>query len=88
MSKTKRPTPVELKQAHVVLSRERPAPEDGPDVWLAYYRRSAAVYAEVAEIDRWHHHEALYWSAREARKAREIEDHLRKSTQGGANRDA
>jgi hypothetical protein len=80
MSKTKRPTPVELRQAHVVLSRERPAVEAKPEVWLDYYRRSAAVYAEVAEIDRWHHHEALYWAAREKRKAREIEDQLRRST--------
>jgi hypothetical protein len=84
VSTRKRPTPVELSQAHVVLSNERPAAEAGPEVWLAYYRRSAAVYAEVAEIDRWHHHEALYWSSREERKAREIEDRLRKSTRGGA----
>ncbi|MFZ0877530.1 MAG: AMED_5909 family protein, partial [Pseudonocardiaceae bacterium] len=27
---------------------------------LAYYQRSAGWYAEVAEIDRGHHHEALY----------------------------
>jgi hypothetical protein len=27
--------------------------------WLAYHQRAAAWYAEVAEIDRGHHHEAL-----------------------------
>jgi hypothetical protein len=72
-------------QAHELLSRERPAADAKPDRWLAYYRRSAAVYAEVAEVDRGHHHEALYWASREERKAREIEDHLRAS-QGGAPR--
>ncbi len=72
-------------QAHELLSRERPAADAKPDKWLAYYRRSAAVYAEVAEIDRGHHHEALYWASREERKAHEIETDLRRS-QGGAPR--
>lgn len=71
--------PVRLMQAHELLSDMRPALEASPAVWLAYYRRSAAVYAEVAEIDRGHHHEALYWSSREDRKAREIEAQLRES---------
>jgi hypothetical protein len=79
-------------QAHELLSRERPAADAGPETWLAYYRRSAALYAEVAEVDRGHHHEALYWSSREERKAREIADHLRESTRrftrGGVSRDA
>lgn len=71
--------PERLMQAHELLSQQRPAPEAGPAMWVAYYRRSAAVYAEVAEIDRGHHHEALYWSSREDRKAREIESQLHKS---------
>jgi hypothetical protein len=78
--------PTRLMQAHGLLSQERPAAEAKPEAWLAYYRRSAAVYAEVAEIDRGHHHEALYWAAREERKAREIEDRLRKSARGGDGR--
>jgi hypothetical protein len=73
-------------EAHEVLSRERPAVEAKPETWLTYYRRSARVYATVAEIDRGHHHEALYWSSREERKAREIEDRLREATRGGAER--
>ena len=90
MNSTKSPTPTQLKQAHEVLSRERPAAEARPERWLAYYRRSAEVYATVAEIDRGHHHEAPYWASREARKAREIEDRLRESKgdsrKGGAVR--
>ncbi len=73
--------PTRLMQAHELLSRERPVAEANPETWLAYYRRSAEVYATVAEIDRGHHHEALYWSSREERKAREIEGSL--SRRGG-----
>lgn len=71
--------PVRLMQAHELLSEQRPAPEARPAEWVAYYRRSAAMYAEVAEIDRGHHHEALYWSSREDRKAHEIEAQQRES---------
>ncbi|HEU5475821.1 MAG TPA: AMED_5909 family protein [Actinophytocola sp.] len=39
---------------------------------LAYYQRSAAVYDRIAEVDRGHHHEALYWAGRERRKANAI----------------
>ena len=70
-----------MMQAHELLSRERPVAEADPEVGLAYYPRSAEVYATVAEIDRGHHHEALYWSSREERKAREIEESL--SQRGG-----
>jgi hypothetical protein len=56
-------------QAHEVLSRLRPAENVSAEVWREYYRRSAAVYAEIAEVDRGHHHEALYWADRERRRA-------------------
>jgi hypothetical protein len=72
-------------QAHEVLSSERPGEAAKPETWLAYYRRSAQVYATVAEIDRGHHHEALYWSSREERKARELEYRLRPRTRGGVS---
>ncbi|MQA10596.1 MAG: hypothetical protein GEU98_18990 [Pseudonocardiaceae bacterium] len=61
-----------LMQAHTVLTAIRPPDDASPQVWRDYYRRSAATYARVAEIDRGHHHEALYWSEREGRKADEI----------------
>jgi hypothetical protein len=72
-------------EAHEVLSRERPSDVAAPEKWMAYYRRSAQVYATVAEIDRGHHHEALYWSSREERKALELEERLRNSARGGAS---
>ncbi len=62
-----------LMQAHDLLVAERPSSDASVQAWRAYYRRSARVYAEVAEIDRGHHHEALYWVNRERRKADELE---------------
>jgi hypothetical protein len=44
--------------------------------WLAYYQRSAALYAEIAEIDRGHHHEALYWAEHERERANEIKTQI------------
>jgi hypothetical protein len=38
---------------------------------LAYHQQSAAVYAEVAEIDRGHHHEALFMAERARQSAKE-----------------
>jgi hypothetical protein len=40
--------------------------------WLAYYQRSAALYAEIAEIDSGHGPEARYWAQWERRRAEEI----------------
>lgn len=40
--------------------------------WVDFHRRSAAVYPEVAEVDRGHHHEARYWADREERRADEV----------------
>jgi hypothetical protein len=61
-----------LWQAHEALSALRPAKGASSSAWREYYLRSAAVYAEIAEIDRGHHHEALYWANRERRKAEEF----------------
>ncbi|HET9254152.1 MAG TPA: AMED_5909 family protein [Pseudonocardiaceae bacterium] len=52
--------PRTLAEAHHVVASIRPLQKAPLPDWLAYYQRSAAVYAEVAEIDRGHHHEALY----------------------------
>lgn len=89
----KQPTaPETLMDAHLLLGQLRPKLAETNQTWLSYYRRSAAVYAEVAEIDRGHHHECLYWANREAAKAHELAAELAKnpslaskprSTEGG-----
>jgi hypothetical protein len=73
MDKTTEPvTPRTLVEAHKVLTRVRPSRQAPLAEWLAYYQRSAALYAEVAEIDRGHHHESLYWADHERDCAKEI----------------
>ncbi|MGH8514977.1 MAG: AMED_5909 family protein [Gammaproteobacteria bacterium] len=54
-----------LKEAHEVLSRLRPKNGAPLPEWLTFRRTSAALYTEIADVDRFHHHEALYWAERE-----------------------
>ncbi|WP_344871669.1 AMED_5909 family protein [Allokutzneria multivorans] len=64
-----------LREAHEVLRRLRPVPgAQQPELWREFYRRSEQVYAHVADIDRRHHHEALYWVSHERQKAAEFEE--------------
>jgi hypothetical protein len=69
--------PRTLMQAHENLVRIRPGREASLPVWFAYYQRSAALYAEIAQIDSGHDGEALYWAQRERRRAEEIAAQLR-----------
>ncbi|MFD1148079.1 AMED_5909 family protein [Saccharothrix hoggarensis] len=62
-----------LKYAHEALVRVMPAPDADPAVRRTFFLRSADVYARVAEIDRGHHHEALYWAKREREKGEAID---------------
>jgi hypothetical protein len=61
-----------LQEAHELLGRLQPAPDSEQSVLLDYYQRSAVVYSHVAEVDRGHHHEALYWANRERAKADQL----------------
>jgi hypothetical protein len=60
MDTTTKPVPRTLAEAHEVLARIRPGRQAPLAEWLAYYQRSAALYAEIAEINRGHHHESLF----------------------------
>ncbi|MDQ2884187.1 MAG: hypothetical protein M3Y48_24345 [Actinomycetota bacterium] len=71
--------PVTLVEAHEVLARARPGRQAPLAQWLAHYQRSAALYAEVAEIDRGHHHESLYWADHQRERLKEIEAQIRTS---------
>ncbi|PSL54265.1 hypothetical protein B0I31_107323 [Saccharothrix carnea] len=61
-----------LHEAHTALVPVMPAPDAPRKQWRDFYLRSAEVYGRVAEIDRGHHHEALYWAKREREKGEEI----------------
>ncbi|MBV8997386.1 MAG: hypothetical protein JO287_27655 [Pseudonocardiales bacterium] len=66
--------PRTLAEAHHALANIRPRLDASPQQWLAYHQRSAALYAEIAEIDRGHHHEALAFADRERKNAQRIKD--------------
>ncbi|MGH3905451.1 MAG: AMED_5909 family protein [Pseudonocardiaceae bacterium] len=69
--------PRTLMQAHDALVRVRPSSDAPLKDWHAFYERSVALYLEIAEIDRGHHHEALYWAERELEKVKEVVVRLR-----------
>lgn len=76
-SGTQRPEPPRtLMQAHEALVRIRPKGEATLATWKSYYERSAALYLQIAEIDRGHHHESLYWAEREQQKVTEIAEKI------------
>ena len=54
----------------------RPRQVAPPSEWLAYHQRGAAWYAEVAEIDRGHHHEALALAEQQRQLAKEIKTQI------------
>jgi hypothetical protein len=61
-----------LKDAHEALVKLMPKPDADAVVWRTFHLRSASVCERVAEVDRGHHHEALYWSKREREKAERV----------------
>ena len=64
--------PRTLAEAHHAVASIRPLREAPLTEWLAYHQQSAAVYAEVAEIDRGHHHEALFMAEQARQSSKEI----------------
>jgi hypothetical protein len=68
--------PDTLAAAHELMPRLMPAPTAPLTEWVAFRRRSAAIYARVADVDRGHHHEALYWAERELQVAQELTEQI------------
>jgi hypothetical protein len=69
---SKHAEPRTLAEAHHAVASIRPPQKAPLGEWLAYHQQSAALYAEVAEIDRGHHHEALAMAERERQSAEQI----------------
>ena len=72
----RRVEPKTLREAHEVVMERRPSKDANPSAWLAFRLGNARLYKAVADIDRSHHHEALYWAGHEERKADEISTEL------------
>lgn len=78
--------PRTLTDAHNALAKIRPKSTAPLEQWLAYYQRSAAVYAEVAEIDRGHHHESLFFAKHERDCANEIKAEIATQLRSGSDK--
>ncbi|MGH3848041.1 MAG: AMED_5909 family protein [Pseudonocardiaceae bacterium] len=73
MDETTKPVlPQTLAEAHEAVAAIRPFRSAPLTEWLAYHQQAAALYAEIAEIDRGHHHETLFMAERERHSAKEI----------------
>lgn len=73
-----------LQDAHEQVCREWPGRDAPVSVMVAYHQRAAALYDQVAEIDREHRHEALYWAHDERQTAEALNGQPRTSTCSGS----
>lgn len=60
--------PRTLQEAHEDSYARMPGRDAPVSAWVAFRRANARMYRAVADLDRGHHHEALYWSDRERRE--------------------
>jgi hypothetical protein len=74
-----------LRGAHELMPRLMPTPTAPRREWLAFRRRSAEIYRRVADIDRGHHHEALYWAELETAVANELEQQIDTERKDGSD---
>jgi hypothetical protein len=77
--------PATLAHARELMPRLMPAPTAPRREWLAFRRRSAAIYKHVADVDRGHHHEALYWAELETAVANELEQQIDTGRKDGSD---
>lgn len=78
-SRTKPPTvPQTMGQAHSDVLRRRPPLESTLVVQRKFHQDNRRLYEFVADIDRAHHHEILYWVDYERRKVETLTEQIRK----------
>jgi hypothetical protein len=66
--------PKTLQNAHDVVTERRPPEDAKPSEWLAFRLGNARLYKAIADVDRGHHHEALYWAGYEERQATALQE--------------
>ncbi|WP_410567674.1 AMED_5909 family protein [Amycolatopsis sp. cmx-4-61] len=64
--------PRTLQEAHEDAYARMPGRDAPVSAWVAFRRANARMYRAVADLDRGHHHEALYWSDRERREVESL----------------
>ncbi|WP_410621385.1 AMED_5909 family protein [Amycolatopsis sp. cmx-8-4] len=64
--------PRTLREAHDDAFARMPSREAPVSAWVEFRRVNARMYHAVADLDRGHHHEALYWFGRELREVERL----------------
>ncbi|WP_342744061.1 helix-turn-helix transcriptional regulator [Amycolatopsis saalfeldensis] len=64
--------PRTLQEAHDDSYARMPGRDAPVSAWVAFRRANARMYRAVADLDRGHHHEALYWFDRERREVESL----------------
>ncbi|HEV7975501.1 AMED_5909 family protein [Amycolatopsis sp.] len=70
--------PQTLGQAHSDVLRRRPPLESTFVVQRKFHQDNKRLYESLADIDRAHHHEILYWVEYERRKVETLTEQIRK----------
>ena len=68
--------PTMLHEAHDLAGARRPPKDANLSAWLAFHQGNARMYRAVAGLDRWHHHESMYWAGYEERQAATVSDRM------------
>ena len=76
-------TPQTLGQAHSDVLRRRPPLESTLVVQRHFHQENKRLYEGLADIDRAHHHEILYWVDYERRKVEALTEQIRKGQTTG-----
>jgi antirestriction protein ArdC len=76
--KTSQRVPMTLSQAHEDAARRRPERDASLTAWQRFHRENMEMYRVVSDVDRFHHHEALYWVGHELRLADVVAEMIRK----------
>ncbi|HEV7948818.1 MAG TPA: AMED_5909 family protein [Glaciihabitans sp.] len=69
--------PQTLGQAHSDVLKRRPPPESTLVVQRKFHQDNKRLYEGLADIDRAHHHEILYWVEYERRKVETLTELIR-----------
>lgn len=58
-----------LARAQEIVAQHWPGRNATVAAWRAHHEYAANLYAQVAEVDAAHHHEALFWAGQEQAEA-------------------
>lgn len=79
-------SPRTLWEAHQAVMAVRPSKAASDREWQAFRAKAAETYSAVAEVDRPHWDEALYWANSERARADRLAERMKAALARGAAR--